>query len=290
VTAETIAAGAAAARAAEHRPGTLRILRWELRKLRAQKRTWIGIGASILVPLIFVTAVAADNSADAAEVPLGSAVRETGLAVPFVGLAFGSIWLFPLIVSLVAGDIVASEDGNGTLKTILTRSVERWQVLAAKGLAAVIYSVGALTVYVLTGLISGGLLWGFDPLPTLSGGHVPTGEGLLLLAGAIAVYAMPLLAVAAIAFMLSVVTRNSAAAVVGGLMFVLILQIVGAITALRGLDPYLLPSQFDAWQGLVRQPIDWAPIGHAAWVSALYGIPAACIALVAFVRRDVTGG
>ena len=31
---------------------------------------------------------------------------------------------FPLITALVAGDIVAAEDGNGTLKTILTRSVD----------------------------------------------------------------------------------------------------------------------------------------------------------------------
>ena len=33
--------------------------------------------------------------------------------------------MFPLITALVAGDIVAAEDHNGTLKTILTRSVER---------------------------------------------------------------------------------------------------------------------------------------------------------------------
>ena len=46
-------------------------------------------------------------------------------------LLFGSIWMFPLITALVAGDIVASEDGNGTLKTILTRSLERGQIFAA---------------------------------------------------------------------------------------------------------------------------------------------------------------
>ena len=59
-------------------------------------------------------------------------MRESGLAIPLVGLFFGSIWFFPLITSLVAGDIVAAEDGNGTLKTILTRSVERWQIFAGK--------------------------------------------------------------------------------------------------------------------------------------------------------------
>ena len=59
-------------------------------------------------------------------------MRETGLAIPLVCLVFGSFWLFPLITALVAGDIVANEDHNGTLKTILTRSVERWHVFAGK--------------------------------------------------------------------------------------------------------------------------------------------------------------
>ena len=35
-------------------------------------------------------------------------------------------------------------------------------------------------------------------------------------------------------------------------------------------SPYLLSTQFNAWQGLLRQPVDWAPIVRAAWVCALY--------------------
>ena len=50
------------------------------------------------------------------------------------------------------------------------------------------------------------------------------------------------------------------------------------------------PTQFDAWQGLLRDPIDWAPIVRAAWVSALYALPALSCALTVFLRRDVAGG
>ncbi len=48
--------------------------------------------------------------------------------------------MFPLITALVAGDIFASEDHNGTLKTVLTRSLERWQIFAGKALAAATYA------------------------------------------------------------------------------------------------------------------------------------------------------
>ena len=65
------------------------------------------------------------------------------LATPFVVLFFMSIWGLPLITALVAGDIVASESHNGTLKTILTRSRDRGEVFAGKVLAAVHYTAVA---------------------------------------------------------------------------------------------------------------------------------------------------
>ena len=108
------------------------VYRWELAKLLAQKRTYLGLGAAMLVPLIFVV-VLQFQSGGPNDVPLGRYIRDTGLAVPFVALFFMSFWAFPLITSLVAGDVVASESQNGTLKTILTRSRERGQVFAGQG-------------------------------------------------------------------------------------------------------------------------------------------------------------
>ena len=150
------------------RPGVRVVYVWELRKLAAQKRTYIGLGCAVLVPLIFVASLlAGDGGPDG--VPYGDYVRESGLAIPLVGLYFGAFWFFPLITALVAGDIVASEDGNGTLKTILTRSVDRWQIFAGKVLAAFTYAFAALVLFVGVGVAVGGLFWGFDPLVTLSG-------------------------------------------------------------------------------------------------------------------------
>jgi len=272
------------------RPRVATVYAWELRKLRAQKRTYLGLGAAVAVPLIFVAAMAADPNGGGPGLPFGSYVRDTGLAVPLVCLAFGAFWLIPLITALVGGDIVATEDNHGTLKTILTRSADRWQVFAGKALAASSYAAVALAAYVLVALIAGGLVWGFDPVTLLSGTVVSTGRGLVLLAAGTLAYLMPVLAFAMIAVLLSTVTRNSAAAVVGTLMISLLMQLLAAISALDFLQPYLLSEQLNAWQGLLRDPPDWAPVGHAAWVSALYALPAFAAALTVFLRRDVAGG
>ncbi|HEY1539478.1 MAG TPA: ABC transporter permease [Solirubrobacteraceae bacterium] len=288
-----MSAGAAAAprvgRAESRRPGVGTVYRWELRKLRAQKRTYLGLGAAAIVPIIFIVALLT-GSGGPDDVPFGRYVRETGLAIPLVGLLFSSVWLFPLITALVAGDIVASEDNHGTLKTILTRSTERWQIFAGKLLAALSYAFVALLVFVAVGLVIGGFIWGFDPLTTLSGTQVSAGRGTVLIAAASLAYFVPMIAIAGIAILLSTVTHNSAGAIVGTLIASFVMQLLAVIQALSWLKPYLLSTQFDAWQGLLREPADWAPIVRAAWVSALYAIPSMGWAFVSFMRRDVAGG
>jgi ABC-2 type transport system permease protein len=276
---------------APRRPGLGAVYRWELRKLLAQKRTFIGLGSAIAVPLIFVIALVADSGDGGPQgLPFAEFVRETGFAVPLVCLAFGAFWLLPLITALVAGDIVATEDHNGTLKTILTRSVERWHVFGGKVLAALTYTAIVLFGYVGIALVAGGLIWGFDPLTTLSGTEIGPGRALLLTAAGTLAYLLPMSAIAAIGVLLSTLTRNSAAAVVGTLMVSIFVQIIGSIGALDALDPYLLSTQFNAWQGILREPTDWEPIIRSAWVCALYAIPSLAWALTVFLRRDVTGG
>ena len=136
------------------RPAFGVVYAWELRKLAAQKRTYIGLGCALLVPLIFITSLLADDGGPEG-IPFGDFVRESGLAIPLVGLFFGAFWFFPLVTALVAGDIVAAEDGNGTLKTILTRSVDRWQIFVGKVLAAFTYAFAALVLFVGVGLVAG---------------------------------------------------------------------------------------------------------------------------------------
>jgi ABC-2 type transport system permease protein len=265
-----------------------KVYRWEVAKLLAQKRTYLGLGAAIVVPIIFVV-VLVIQSGGPNDVPLGRYIRNTGLAVPFVVLFFMSIWGLPLITALVAGDIVASESQNGTLKTILTRSRERGEVFAGKALATATYTLAVVLAMGLVALIAGSIAWGFHPLTSLSGTKVSAGHGLLLLLGSLAIYTLALAGIAAFGVLLSTVTRNSAASVVGALMWALFMQLLGVLPGTASIRPYLLGTQFDAWHGFLRVPADWSPVIRALWVCALYiGIPLTAAYLV-FLRRDVAG-
>jgi ABC-2 type transport system permease protein len=271
-------------------PGVGTVYGWELRKLRYQKRTYLGLGAAAIVPILFTVAIHFRHDRHGGDFAFSSYLTRSGLAVPLVILLFGAVWMFPLITALVAGDIFASEDHNGTLKTILTRSLERWQIFAGKGLAAATYAVVAILIDGTVAVIAGSIQSGFNPLQSLSGTVVSAPKGLELVYVSLLVYLIPIFAIVSIGLLLSAVTRNSAAAVVGTLMVSLLFQLIGILPGLTGLQPYLLSTQFNAWQGLLRTPIDWAPIVRAAWVCALYGIPALGAAYLVFLRRDVAGG
>lgn len=273
------------------RPSTLTVYRWELRKLISQKRTYMGLGLVVILPLFFVIFQNVHQHNDrGAENIFASQITQSGLATPVLMLLFLSVFMLPLAASLVAGDVVAAEDGNGTLKTILTRSVNRGQVFAAKIFAAMSYATLAVFLSAAVSTIAGVISWGFHSVTTFSGTIVSAPEALLLVFASNAVYLIPLFGVVSIGVLLSTVTRNSTAAVVGTLGFIILIVILAQIPGLEPVKPYLLHEQFENWHGLLRTPTDWAPIIHSAWVSALYAVPALFAGYLVFLRRDVAGG
>jgi ABC-2 type transport system permease protein len=264
------------------------VYRWELAKLAYQKRTYLGLGSAMAIPLIFVT-VLLIQSGGPNDIPLGRYIRQTGLATPFVVLFFMSIWAFPLLTALVAGDIVASESHNGTLKTILTRSRDRGEIYAGKAAAAFTYTLGIVFAMGTVATVAASIAWGLNPLISLSGTTVGAGHGLALLVASLAIYSWPMAAVAAFGLLLSTVTRNSAASVVGTLMWALLMQVLAVLPGTEPIRPYLLAEQFSAWHGFLRTPADWAPVIRALWVCALYVAVPLFAGYLVFLRRDVAG-
>jgi ABC-2 type transport system permease protein len=265
---------------------------WELRKLAAQKRTYLGLGAAIATPLILVAAVKVHppQPTDPGNTFFLRFALRSGLAVPLLVLLFASTWLFPLLGALVAGDIVAAEDGNRTLKTILTRSAGRTSLFAAKAGAAFTYVLAALVGMAVTATAAGAIVSGFRPLPTFSTVISPT-RGLVLVCASFTVYAMPALALTAMGILFSTLSRNSTAAVVATLMAALLLDLTQFLPLLDAprAQQWVLTAQLQAWQTLFRTPLDWGPIVHSAYISATYAVPALVVAWAHFIRRDVAG-
>src|SRR3954467_13790314 len=109
--------------------------RFELVKLFAQWRIRLLLAVCWIVPALFVAAVSRQSSLPTDTV-FGRWMHATGWAGPLVVLAFACSWGLPLLVSLIAGDVFASEDRLGTWRHLLVAVRSPGRIFAAKALAS----------------------------------------------------------------------------------------------------------------------------------------------------------
>src|SRR5205085_4454155 len=116
------------------RAGVGAVYRVELAKIRAQLLPRAAAAICAIAPFVFAIFINSQSSVPADSL-FGRWVQSSGFATPFVLLGFAGIGGFPLLASVVAGDIFASEDRQSTWKTVLTRSCSRGQIFVGKTLA-----------------------------------------------------------------------------------------------------------------------------------------------------------
>ena len=266
----------------------LRAYGWETRKLVRQKRTWWGLAVAVLYALAFVVTLwIKKNVGLVPDIPLAHQVRNTSIVLPLALLSFATFFGAPVVSSLVAGDIVSSEDANNTLKMILTRSTSRAAIYWSKVLAAATYGVALMVFLFATAIIGATLAWGLHGATLLNGQHVTGSHAFLLAISAYLAYLLPLAVLIAFAVLLSTVTRNSAAAIVGTVIFAIAWQGLAVLPGIKNWKNWLLPKQFEAWEGLFGHPGE--SIGRAALICAIYTVVPLLIGWVVFQRRDVAG-
>src|SRR4051794_10230603 len=176
------------------------VYRVELRKLVAQTRVRAVFAFLAITPWIYIGLILHQDRLPL-ETLYGRYLKDTGYATPLAILVYASQWLLPLIAALIAGDVFSSEDHGGTLKTILTRSVDRTAVFSGKVAAAfTMTSLAVLTVAV-SSTLAGVITVGNDPLVDVGGTLRSSSAALGLVAASWATVLPATLGFAAIAIM-----------------------------------------------------------------------------------------
>lgn len=74
------------------------------------------------------------------------------------------IFVVSLISVIIAGEIVAAEFVSGTIKLLLTRSANRTKIYLSKYIAAILFGLLLSAAGILTSILFGGFVFGFDGL------------------------------------------------------------------------------------------------------------------------------
>ena len=266
--------------------GVLTVAGVEWAKLGAQAKARGALAACVTGPFAFAAAMRV-QSAMPEDTLFGRSVRESGLATPLVVLGFAALWAFPLLTGIVGGDLFSAEDRYGTWTSVLTRSRSRAEVFAGKTLTALGFSFFAVATLAVSSVVAGILLIGHQPLVDLSGALLPPARALARVALAWASVLPPAFGFTAVAVLLSVATRSSAAGIGMPAVVGFAMQLYSYVNGPEAIRRLLLTSAFGAWHGLLSERPYYRPLIDGTMTSGIYCVVCLSLAYRLLRRRDV---
>ena len=260
----------------------------ECSKLIGQLKVRVALMVCVASPFVFAAAMSV-QSALPEDTLFGRAVKDSGFATPFVILGFAALWVFPALTSVVGGDLFSSEDRYGTWATVLTRSSSRAELFGGKVLTAFGFSLIAFTCLAVSSMAAGLLVIGVQPLINLSGILLSPADAFDRVVVAWASVLPPVLGFTALAVLLSVATRSSAAGIGLPVVIGLVMQGYAFIDGSDAVRQMLIASAFGAWHGLLTEPTYHRPLVYGAIASAIYLVVCLVFAYRLMRNRDIGG-
>jgi len=266
------------------------VIRVELAKALRRWRTYLIAAALGGIPVLIVIAVklsppTPDASGDAS--PFLLQIVRNGLFAPLTGLAVIQPFFLPLAAGLLSGDAIAGEAQAGTLRSLLVRPVSRARLVLAKYGSAMLLLASLLLWVVGCGAFWGGVIFGFGPLPTLSGTTLGVAPAFLRILAAAGYILLGVSGIVAIGLFVSTLTDSGPGATVATVILGIASEICDQIPSLRVIHPYLPTHGWLAFTDLFRFPVEWAGMRAGLAVSAAYTAVFLAGALGSFARRDV---
>ena len=275
------------------------MIRVEIAKLFRRPRTYVIAG--LLCALPFVVAVFLATTRIPPPPGQGgaflSAVLSNGSLYPAAAMALVMPVFLPVSVAVLAGDSVAGEASQGTLRYLLIRPVGRTRLLVAKLVALIVFVLFAIGAVLLTSFLTGITMFGGEPaagvaipadVTSLSGVTItPFGLVLRLLA-TVAYIVVSMLSVAAIALFLSTITDSGLGAAMGALAVLVTSQVLVTLDAAAAIRPYLPTRYWLAWVDFFRDPILWRDIERGAGIQLVFLVVLLGAAWANFMTRDIS--
>lgn len=267
----------------------LSLLSSELSVLFRRRRTWAMLTAVALIPIFLAFAVRLSSQVlvPGEGPPFLDRVTQNGLFTGFTAMIVAIPLFLPLTVGVVAGDTIAGEAGQGTLRYLLVAPAGRIRLLLVKYAGAAAFAAAATVILMLTGLLIGAALFPVGPVTLLSGEVITVSESLLrsLL---VAMYVwVSLLGLSAIGLFISTLTDVPVGAMAATVVVSVVAQILDVLPQLAPIQPWLFSHYWLGFADLLRQPLDWTSFGQNAILQAGYIVVFGALAYSRFATKDI---
>src|SRR5213592_4040990 len=130
------------------------MLHAELLHLFRRRRVQVLLAVLALVPMAIVVSLKFSGGPDGGEGPTFlNQVTNNGVFAALAALTITLPVFLPLAVSIVAGDAIAGEASQGTLRYLLARPTGRGRLLAVKAVTVVVFCFAATLAVSAAGLV-----------------------------------------------------------------------------------------------------------------------------------------
>ncbi|HSU51659.1 MAG TPA: ABC transporter permease subunit [Segetibacter sp.] len=210
----------------------------------------------------------------------------------------------PLLITLIAADLISGEANMGTLRLLLTKPVSRTEIILAKFLAASIYTIFLLLFMAILALFVSMAIFGTDDMLNLKSGYIvqlKSNDVFWRYAWAFCFAALAMLTVAALGFFLSIFAENSIGPIVATMSIIVVFTILSTldIPIFNTIKPYLFTTQMIGWKGFFDVKVNSeneAIVGsiqnldkilHAAAILAIHVVGLLTASIIVFKRKDI---
>jgi ABC-2 type transport system permease protein len=198
----------------------------------------------------------------------------------------------PLLICLIAGDMISGEANMGTLRMLMTKPVSRTSLLLSKFFAASIYTILLLTFMAVLGLLGSIALFGTSDLIVQKSDMFilfDRGDVLWRYAGAYGFAALSMIMVAALAFFLSVFAENSIGPIIAAMSVIIVSTILTTmdIPFFNAIKPYLFTNHMLNWKGFFERPVDYAEVLKSSLVLLGHIVFFVSLGIFIFRRKDI---
>jgi len=159
----------------------------------------------------------------------------------------------PLLIALIAADMISGEANMGTLRLLLIKPYSRATLLLAKFIAAIIYTLMLLVWLAILALFGSMLLFGTDDMFLLKTSYVvllKESDVFWRYIGAFGFAALAMTTVASLGFFLSVFAENSIGPIVATMSVIVFFTILSTlnIPIFNLIKPYLFTTHMIGWK------------------------------------------
>jgi ABC-2 type transport system permease protein len=160
----------------------------------------------------------------------------------------------PLLITLIAADLISGEANMGTLRLLLTKPISRTEVILSKFLAVVVYTLLLLVFMAILALFVSMAIFGTDDMLNLKSGYVvqlKSNDIFWRYVCAFCFAAVAMLTVAALGFFLSIFAENSIGPIVATMSVIVVFTILSTldIPVFNAIKPYLFTTHMIGWKG-----------------------------------------